>query len=671
MESNKKAKRRSESFFGIHYDFHANPNDPIQGTTLKEEDIREICREIKPDFIQIDCKGHRGWTSYPSKLGNSVNKFDKDTLALWRKVTKEEGVALYMHYSGIYDVKYCMENPEQSIYKADGTYSDTTVRLDGRYADDLLIPQMLELIEDYEVDGIWIDGDCWMGICDFRPETIANFEKETGISLNGEIPSSPEHKYYQEYREYSRELFRRYLNHYVDTVHAKHPNFQIASNWAFSDHMPERVCANVDFLSGDLNPNDSFNSARYAARALAQQEMPWDLMSWNFRNNLGGKNNYVPKHPNQIMQEAASVIAVGGAYQDYIPQYRDGSPNMIETKNLEGVSEFVRNRKDFCFRGKIIHQAALLLSTYDRYRESTHLFSRTGFERVMGACALLCDIGQSLEIVCEHTLEKYINEYKMMVIPELYEGLSKDTIKLLYNYAKNGGKLVLIGKNTCKIFAETENAPFTVADISEFIEDKEKETLNGHGSFSKKYKPYLFNIDNTEYGALFSPCQINAQGSIEAYVTERNTTFKAPLSVTTDFGKGTITLIGFDMGSQYLKGTQYMHRKLMKQIASKLYEPIVRIENVCGRLEIVALNKDNKLMVQLVNSNGSHANNDTATDDLIPPVLDIKLSILLDKEPKKFILQPQGKELSFEYKNSRAYVDIDRLDIHSVIEVVK
>lgn len=668
----KKIKRRSESFFGIHYDFHANPNDPIQGTTLNESDIREICKTVKPDFIQIDCKGHRGWTSYPSKLGNSINKFDKDTLALWRKVTNEEGVALYMHYSGIYDIKYCSENPEQAIYKADGTYSDTTVRLDGRYADDLLIPQMLELIEDYDVDGIWIDGDCWMGICDFRPETIANFERETGISLNGEIPSSPDHKYYQEYREYSRELFRRYLNHYVDTVHAKHPDFQIASNWAFSDHMPERVCANVDFLSGDLNPNDSFNSARYAARALAQQEMPWDLMSWNFRNNLGGKNSYVPKHPNQIMQEAAAVIAMGGAYQDYIPQYRDGSPNMIETKKLRDVSEFVRNRKDFCFRGKPVHQAALLLSTYDRYRESTYLFSRTGFERVMGACALLCDIGQSLEIVCEHTLEKYINEYKMIVIPELYQGLDENTVKLLYDYAKNGGKLVLSGKNTCKIFAEYENAPYTVTEIDEFIENKEKETQNGHeGVFTKNYKPYLFNIDDTEYGALFSPCGINANGKIWAYVKERHTDFCAPLSVTSDFGKGSITLIGFDIGLQYLTGTQYMQRKLMKQITDTLYDQIAKIECACGRLEIVALSKDDKLMLQLVNANGSHASSSVASDDLIPPVMDIELSIKLNAPPKKLILQPQGRELSFEYKNSRAYTKIDRVDIHSVIEVVE
>ena len=96
-------KTRKESFWGLHFDFHARPTDEIQGKNLKEEDIREICRELKPDFIQIDCKGHPGWTSYPSSLGNAVPNFEKDTLAIWRKVTREENVALYMHYSGVFD----------------------------------------------------------------------------------------------------------------------------------------------------------------------------------------------------------------------------------------------------------------------------------------------------------------------------------------------------------------------------------------------------------------------------------------------------------------------------------------------------------------------------------------------------------------------------------------
>ncbi len=98
-------KRRSESFFGLHFDFHAQPKYGLQGKSLNEEDIRRICRTLKPDFIQIDCKGHPGWASYPSELGNAMPEFAQDTLALWRRVTREENVALYMHYSGVYDIK--------------------------------------------------------------------------------------------------------------------------------------------------------------------------------------------------------------------------------------------------------------------------------------------------------------------------------------------------------------------------------------------------------------------------------------------------------------------------------------------------------------------------------------------------------------------------------------
>ena len=86
-------KKRKESFWGLHFDFHANPSDGIQGKTLNEEDIRKICHLLKPDFIQIDCKGHPGYTSYPSKLGNAVPEFEKDTLRLWRKGRKRS--ALY------------------------------------------------------------------------------------------------------------------------------------------------------------------------------------------------------------------------------------------------------------------------------------------------------------------------------------------------------------------------------------------------------------------------------------------------------------------------------------------------------------------------------------------------------------------------------------------------
>ena len=144
-----------------------------------------------------------------------------------------------------------------------------------------------------------------------------------------------------------------------------------------------------------------------------------------------------------------------------------------------------------------------------------------------------------------------------------------------------------------------------------------------------------------------------------------------PLVVRIPFGEGTVTAVGFDVGEQYYESAQYLQRNLMKSVSDALYTPICKLESALGLLEIVTLCKDGKLMIQLVNGNGNHTNPNSATEDFIPPVVDVKLSIALPNPPKKLLLQPEGKELAFTYENGRAYVSIDRVNIHDIIEVVE
>ena len=60
-----------------------------------------------------------------------------------------------------------------------------------------------------------------------------------------------------------------YVGHYVDEAHRHNPTFRVASNWAYSSMMPEPITTNVDYLSGDLTPNNSVNKAAFEARILA------------------------------------------------------------------------------------------------------------------------------------------------------------------------------------------------------------------------------------------------------------------------------------------------------------------------------------------------------------------------------------------------------------------
>lgn len=646
-------KRRSESSFGLHFDFHASPAPGrVVGATLKEEDIREICQTIKPDFIQIDCKGHPGWASYPTELGNAMPEMAIDTLEMWRRVTREEGVALYMHYSGVWDGNYCAKNPEDGVMNADGSHSNTSTRTLGPYVDKLLIPQLKELAGKYGVDGVWIDGDCWASQVDCHPDTIAAFEAETGIKLNGKAPVSRDDKYFDEYLEFNRELFRRYVRHYTDAVHAEYPDFQIASNWSFTDHMPEAVTANVDFLSGDFNPWNSFNVARYAGRAIAQQNKTWDLMAWNFRHQINDKPQMLTKHPVQIMQEAASVISIGGGFQNYITQFPDGSPRMVPIRRMKSVADFVRAREEYCVRGKAVHEAVILLSAYDRYHASSDLFSRRGYEKTVGLTSLICDSSQPVEIACEHTLRGNCGDYKMIAIPELMAGLDEDMIAELLDYAKAGGSLLLTGVNTCRIFSKY--LPITIDDADRA--GQWRWTSPDHDKIGKLRDAHDVICEGAETVVWY--------GNDEADTS-------IPGGVILPYGKGKIAILAANIGEEYLDCAQFVHRDIIKSLCQKLYDPMVKVEESLGLLEITELMKNEKLYIQLVNANGQHAGTSTATEDFIPPVVDVTLSIALEKAPSKLILRPEGRELDFDYEDGRAVVKIDRVNMHDIVEVAQ
>ena len=119
-KSTKKRLRRSESFFGLHFDFHAGEDCKEVGKDVTPEMVKAILDAAKPDYVQCDCKGHRGFTSYPTKLGNGAPGFVKDPLRIWRDVTEEQGVALYVHYSGVLDGEAITQHPEYAVEKPDG-----------------------------------------------------------------------------------------------------------------------------------------------------------------------------------------------------------------------------------------------------------------------------------------------------------------------------------------------------------------------------------------------------------------------------------------------------------------------------------------------------------------------------------------------------------------------
>ena len=55
-------KKRRDSFFGLHFDFHAGAESRV-AEEMRPDVIARLLDEVRPDYVQIDTKGHPGYSS--------------------------------------------------------------------------------------------------------------------------------------------------------------------------------------------------------------------------------------------------------------------------------------------------------------------------------------------------------------------------------------------------------------------------------------------------------------------------------------------------------------------------------------------------------------------------------------------------------------------------------
>lgn len=451
--------KRAGAFLGVHFDLHALPTNKKLGEGVTPEHVRGFLDAVGPDYVQIDCKGHPGFASYPTRIGNAAGGFVGDGLAVWREATAARGVPLMMHYSGVIDGRVVKRRPLWAARNADGSLAargrnrDGSPKTDatsvfGPYVRRVMIPQLRELAGRYDVDGVWVDGDCWGLRLDYSRRAVAAWRSETGLR---EAPAGPDDPEWERWREFNREGFRRYCREYVAGIKKTHPGFEVISNWAFGPHMPEPVSVGFDGLSGDYSSTDSVNSARYAGRCYENQGLPWDLMAWGFH-----RWSRKTKTPVQLKQEAAIVLALGGGFQCYFKQddrLRIKNPGDVAV--MAEVAAFCRERQPHCFGSEPVPQVGILYSGYAQYRTPGSLFKNGGpgkaaIERTLKA--LLAD-GYSVQILSEHHLAGRMSDWPVLVVPH-WETLEPACRDELAAYAARGGKLVLAGDGPAAMFAD-------------------------------------------------------------------------------------------------------------------------------------------------------------------------------------------------------------------------
>ncbi len=644
--------RRADSFLGIHFDFHAGDDCTDVGRRLTPEMVEAVIDLVRPDYIQVDSKGHPGVSSYPTEIGHPAPGFVRDPLKIWREVTARRGVALYVHHSGVWDAAAVRAHSDWARLDPEGKPDDRLTSVFGPYVDRLLIPQLKELRLRYGVDGVWVDGECWAVERDYRPEAVRRFQESGGWE---HVPRTPGEPGWEAYSEFNRDGFRRYLSHYVDALHRFDPAFQIASNWAYSSMMPEPVAVDVDFISGDFSATDSVNSARFEARAMVHQGKPWDLMAWSFTWTDG---LYSTKSVPQMQQEAAVVIALGGGFQAYFPQRRDASVRLWQMDLMSKVAKFCRERQSFSHRSTPVPQIGLIYSGRAFYRVNRKLFAAWHGELtpLRGTLQCLLDGQNIVDVVMEHHLAGgRMREYPLLVWPE-WSSIEPDFRDDLLRYVREGGRLLVVGPDAADLFA---------ADLGITWEDAAEKRVNGLA-----WGGHIAGVNARSRRVRLDP-DVRPFGEFRVDPRDPND-FAAPASPAASIrtlGKGQLAAVYLDLGERYAHAATSVARDFLTSLVRELF-PEPAVEVVGSRSVDVTLQRaGTRTVVHLVNTAGPHGDARIHVFDEIPPVGPLQIRIRHPR-PSRVILEPGGEEPVYDYVDGAVRLQLPRLEIHRAVVLV-
>ncbi len=532
-------KRR---YFGLHYDLHAGEKDTELGARCGEADLGPMLELMGPDFVQTDCKGHPGYTSWFSQVPEaSVSPgVVKDALLQWRAATRRLGLPLHCHYSGIWDIAAGKRHPDWSVVTAAGqpAGAPTPEKMCPRspYLERLMIPQMLELIDRYGVDGFWVDGDLWAVEPCYCERCRAAFTARTGLA---QPPTEPTDPAWPVWWNFTRESFEEYVTRYCDAVHAHKPGVLVCSNWLQTFKNPGEPKVPTDWISGDNAWVWGLDGSRCEARFLATRGKPWDIMLWAFYCSHGmgaAESPWVAKPVEMLEQEAAVLLAFGGNVQVYENPggLRNGQLIPWRQRRWGEVGRFIRRRRQLCQGAGSVPQIAVLHSETHLRATPTgkNLMWNVDVEPVQGAVFSLLECHYGVDILDEWALQPRLDEFPVIVAPEQAR-MSEAMVEGLRAYVLHGGRLLVSGAASLERFgaeflgvtpgqldeSRTYHVPAgdgTVPLFSKSWRRVETTTARGHGQIGltpladERLLPHpAFTVNRVGRGAVaYVPCSV-------------------------------------------------------------------------------------------------------------------------------------------------------------------
>ncbi|MEM0966303.1 MAG: alpha-L-fucosidase [Verrucomicrobiota bacterium] len=643
--------------------------------------------------VTIEAKCGIGYTYYPSKYGLPHPQLKSDYFGERLKVLKENGFRVIAYFSLGMDGVNCIGHDDYvkswCTKKKHELDSIVMLNLNSGIYDKVILPQMKEILEGYDIDAFWMDifsNDPYWGTNEdgytkrLYYEWLKNFSHEKGKDTS-----------FAQFQIRHTELLRKKI---ADDLAEYRKTVPFALNSSYRYARQEGIV--TDYLSRDAvethcgNPLEGSYVSRFFASTNYSSYIDIPVC------NDWGKWNY--KNSDVLLREALCILTGGSTVNIYDPLCSTGMYDDDRCKRISGVLSEIREREPW-FKNASHEPEVYLLSCSesDEVNSMNFLSDSDGSQTDMVDQLNLSFVVQAHQVAANILATESYN-YGACSEIGLSKVCAKDTTKViicpfspvindqlhreLEAFVKRGGILVLAGEidpilmELCGIdsLAKSSGKMCYLRVEEPLLEGEVIDQL----PVPVMTKRMTFDVDQGTVLARTGPVR-HEEHHDENYIwgyPEPSYEYDSVGILKTKKGKGSILYFGFHLFEAYGKSPSHDLSSILKESLKTcgFRQEFYNKEN--QHLEISKWGDGEKQWLHIVNMTNLYEKLDNPSSNKMNPARRVsKLRSIRvhskSQRPQRATLQPAGlicKILEGD-EHREWYVEIPELHVHQILEL--
>lgn len=659
----------------VHVDFHMPefPREAIRNFDAKTFVERFV--RAKVNVIGVFTKCHFGNAFYDNTVGHKHSGLKGDFFGEVLAEARKHDIKVIAYYSLGTDARAVQDNPDWyqvdehgKVRGAEGTVWELPC-LNSPYREELVLPQIKEITEKYDMDGYLLDIPYLHNHYCFCPYCKKKFAEEHGRELTPELLQT------------DRELVLRFgidtaarcMEEIAATVKRIRPHVLMNCNGAWRMGEPDRINATSDYGLWESQPSatGSFYNHSIRIRYARTLDVPVQIMTVRFTEGWGLMSC---KTAEQLKYEFATILANGGIINIGDQVLPDGTLQDGVYDIIGEAFGFVEERETFCTRAESVREVALLANNTNNW------YHDKDDAATFGAAKMLLEGHHQFDIYYNDDFPD-LDGYRVVVLPESVK-LSEASVARIQSFVAGGGLLLAAGEATfCRnrqnfLLSEVlglnylERSPYGCGYLTEH-----EGLWKGIACIPQLVEaPFIKTVPTTAETLSHIQWPLTVPAVSRAFrhpIPPGGNVSDCPGISVNRYGKGTALYIAAPVFGSYWHSNHFWVRRIVDNLLRSFYAGYAEVD-APTHIETNLMRKNGKTYLHVINFQSNHTGEKSTAYynpiENITPVRDIRV-VVRDSGLRRAVVQPEGAELSVELAADGIAFTIPRVHIHTIIEL--